>query len=294
MNYDFSALWQKAHALFDGLMAILPNLLLGGVVFALFVFLGRWAHRAGVNLAKRVRRHGNLGLILGNLFRWTCLLLGLLISLSIIIPSFQARNLIELLGIGTVAVGFAFRDILQNFFAGILILITEPFEIGDEIVVDKFEGTVQTIETRATTIRSPDGKRIVIPNTTLFTLPVTVTSPNNKQRSSFELKVEQRDDLPATRGAVLAAVRTVEGVCDEPAPDAVVTALEDDAATLRVRWWTAKGSYDIKSRVIEAIQSALVDLPKKDDAADPKILRRMDAILDVLKDRKQPPANAAR
>lgn len=274
MTYDLTALWQKAHALFDGFLALLPNLLLGALVFTVFVFAGRWAHRAGVNLAKRVRKHGNLGLILGNLFRWSCLLLGTLIALSIVIPSFQARNLIELLGIGTVAVGFAFRDILQNFFAGILILVTEPFEIGDEIVVDKFTGTVQTIETRATTIRSPDGQRVVIPNTTLFTQAVTVTSPNTRLRSTFEITVKADVDLEATRAAVLAAVSRVDGVLADPAPDVVFTALADQSPTLQVRWWTGKNSLPVKSRVIEAIQRTLADLsprpaPPRPDLAEP-------------------------
>lgn len=268
MTYDLSALWNKAHALFDDFLALLPNLLLAGLVFTVFIFLGRWAHRGGVSLAKRVRRHGNLGLILGNLFRWTCLLLGTLIALSIVIPSFEARNLIELLGIGTVAVGFAFRDILQNFFAGILILITEPFEIGDEIVVDKFAGTVQTIETRATTIRSPDGMRIVIPNTTLFTQAVTVTSPNTRLRSSFEVTVKSDGDLEATRAAVLAAVSGVEGVLHDPPPDVVVVGLTDHEPTLQVRWWTGKVCLPIKSRVIAAIQRALDDLSPKPDKSD--------------------------
>ena len=267
MSYDLTALWQKAHALFDGFLALLPNLLLGGLVFTAFVFLGRWAHNAGVRLAKRVRKHGNLGLILGNLFRWICLMLGLLIALSIIIPSFQARNLIELLGIGTVAVGFAFRDILQNFFAGILILITEPFEIGDEILVDKFEGTVQTIETRATTICSADGKVIVIPNTTLFTQAVTVTKQGTRRRSFVDFKVDRQDDLAAVRDATIAAARGVEGVLPEPAPDVIATTLGDGAATLRLRWWTGPGRLAIQSKVIDAVQHVLIRLSQKPDEA---------------------------
>lgn len=260
MNFDLTALWQKAHALFDGFLELLPNLLLGGLVFTAFVYMGRWAHRAGVNLAKRVRKHGNLGLILGNLFRWISLMLGLLIALSIIIPSFQARNLIELLGIGTVAIGFAFRDILQNFFAGILILITEPFEIGDTIIVDKYEGTVHTIETRATTIISVEGRKIVIPNTTLFTQAVTVASPTTKLRTSFDIELDEHHDIKAARDATLAAVVAVEGVLTDPAPDVLVTNVDCGVPTLQLRWWTAKSRIIVKSRVIEAIQNALKGL----------------------------------
>ncbi|MET0246743.1 MAG: mechanosensitive ion channel domain-containing protein, partial [Sphingomonas sp.] len=201
-----SVLFALLHLLGGALSPVsLINLVLGGVLFAVFVMLGKWVHRVGMRVAHRVTRRGNLGLILGNLFQWLFVGLGLLIALSIIVPSFQARNLIELLGIGTVAIGFAFRDILQNFFAGILILITEPFEIGDTIIVDKFEGTVQTIETRATTILSLEGRRIVIPNTTLFTQAVVVTSADEKLRTTYDVELPRGDDLEAARAQVIAA-----------------------------------------------------------------------------------------
>ncbi|MBL9102947.1 MAG: mechanosensitive ion channel [Myxococcales bacterium] len=260
MHFDLDALWKKTQAMLDGFLALLPNLIIGGLVFAAFVLAGRAAYRGGIRLAKRLRRHGNLGLILGNLFRWVLILIGLLIALSVIIPSFEARNLIELLGIGTVAVGFAFRDILQNFFAGILILVTEPFEIGDDIRVRDFEGTVQTIETRATTIRSFDGKRVVIPNTTLFTEAVVVTAPASKLRTSVDLTLTRSDDLEAVRNAVVAAVREIDGVLADPAPDIIIDTLGDSSVKVRLRWWSDRGgqrSCLVQSRVLQAVQRAL-------------------------------------
>jgi small conductance mechanosensitive channel len=79
---------------------------------------------------------------------------GLLVALIIVFPSFKVGDVVQLLGIGGVAIGFAFRDILQNFLAGLLLLITEPFRLNDQIVVGNFEGTVEKIQTRATLIRS--------------------------------------------------------------------------------------------------------------------------------------------
>ena len=75
-------------------------------------------------------------------------LLGFLVGLSIVAPSFQAGDLIKLLGIGSVAIGFAFQNILQNFLAGLLLLWADPFRVGDEIKLDAFEGTVEDIQTR--------------------------------------------------------------------------------------------------------------------------------------------------
>jgi small-conductance mechanosensitive channel len=67
--------------------------------------------------------------VLGRLSQWGIGFVGLLVAFSILLPSFRAGDLIQLLGIGSVAIGFAFRDIFQNFLAGILLLLTEPFRV---------------------------------------------------------------------------------------------------------------------------------------------------------------------
>ena len=105
-------------------------------------------------------------------FRPASLILGFLIALSVLAPSFEAGDLIKSLGVGTVAIGFAFQNILQNFLAGILLLLQEPFHLGDFIRVRGIEGTVYDIQSRATIVSTKDGRRVVIPNAVLFTSPV--------------------------------------------------------------------------------------------------------------------------
>ena len=148
---------------------LLPNIVLALIVFAIFFFIARTLKQLVRRLTRDRRQAHNLGLVLGRLAQGATILMGLFIALSIVIPSLKASDLVQLLGISGVAIGFAFRDILQNFLAGILILLTEPFQIDDQIVFKNFEGTVEQIQTRATTIRTYDGRRIVIPNSELFT-----------------------------------------------------------------------------------------------------------------------------
>jgi len=99
---------------------------------------------------------------------------GFLIAISVIAPSFQAADLIKVLGIGTVAIGFAFQNILQNFLAGILLLLQEPFRLGDLISVTGIEGSVSDIQARATVVTTKEGREVVIPNAVIFTNPVAV------------------------------------------------------------------------------------------------------------------------
>jgi len=263
MRMDISALWAKLQAMFDRALVLLPNLVLGALVFVLFLFAGKGVRALGIRIASRARKHRNVGLVLGGLFQWALVLLGLLVALSVIVPSFKASNLIELLGIGTVAVGFAFRDILQNFFAGLLLLLTEPFRIGDQIVVGEHEGTVQAIESRATTIQTYDGRRVVIPNTILFTQAVTVNTANEKRRSGYDVGIGVGDDIEEARSAILRTILGVEGVLADPAPQVLVVELADYSVKLRVWWWTEPPQrmqvLQVQSRVLQTIKQTLIE-----------------------------------
>jgi small-conductance mechanosensitive channel len=161
-------------------------------------------------------------------------LIGLFVALSIVIPTFRAGDLIQLLGISGVAIGFAFRDILQNFLAGILILLTEPFQINDQIVFKGFEGTGENIETRATTIRTYDGRRIVIPNSELFTNSVTVNTAFENRRLQYDVGIGYGDDIDRAKELMLEALHSVPEILKDPAPDVLLMELAESTVNIRV------------------------------------------------------------
>jgi small conductance mechanosensitive channel len=154
------------------------------VIFALFLIVASAARSVVRRFSQRRTGRPSLGLLLGQLTHVTVVILGFLIALSTVAPSFKAGDLVRMLGIGSVAIGFAFQNILQNFLAGILLLLQEPFQIGDWITITGLEGQVEDIQTRATVIRTADGNRIVIPNAVLFTNPVTVARAASKKVES--------------------------------------------------------------------------------------------------------------
>lgn len=184
-----SASWNKVQEMINNFFTLLPNLVLSLVVFAIFFLVAKTVKQLVKQLTHRHRHARNLGMVLGRLAQGTTILVGLFIALSIVIPSLKAGDLVQLLGISGVAIGFAFRDILQNFLAGILILLTEPFQIDDQIVFKDFEGTVENIQTRATTLRTYDGRRIVIPNSELFTNSVVVNTAFETRRLEYEIGI---------------------------------------------------------------------------------------------------------
>jgi len=254
----------------DGFLIMLPNIVLALIVFAIFYFVGRQIKRVVRRVTRKHHQARNLGLVLGRLAQSLIVLVGLFISLSIIIPTLKAGDLVQLLGISGVAIGFAFREILQNFLAGILILLTEPFRIDDQIVFKNFEGTVENIETRATTIETYDGRRIVIPNAELFTNTVTVNTAFDKRRMEYDISIGYGDDIDHAKQLILEAVYSLKEVLKAPAPDVLAMELTESTVNIRVRWWIAppRRIDDLRSRdkVICAIKKKLyvendLDLP---------------------------------
>lgn len=248
---------------------LLPNIVLAVIVFAIFFFIARNLKRLVRRLTQDRRQAHNLGLVLGRLAQGAVILMGLFIALSIVIPSLKASDLVQLLGISGVAIGFAFRDILQNFLAGILILLTEPFQIDDQIVFKNFEGTVEQIQTRATTIRTYDGRRIVIPNSELFTNSVIVNTAFEHRRLEYEIGIGYGDDIDTARRLILEAMNEIDGVLASPAADAIVVELAGSAVNIRARWWVQPPRradvLDLQDRVLTNIKNKLVangiDLP---------------------------------
>ncbi len=269
MNNEIETFVGKMQAMLNSFIALLPNLILALIVFAIFFFVARTIKKVVRNLTREHRQARNLGMVLGRLAQGTTILVGLFIALSIVIPSLNANDLVQLLGISGVAIGFAFRDILQNFLAGILILLNEPFQIDDQIVFKDFEGTVENIQTRATTIRTYDGRRVVVPNSELFINAVTVNTAFEHRRLQYDIGIGYGDNIDEARRLILEAMHETDGVLETPAPDAIVVELAGSSVNLRARWWIdpprRADALDLQDRVLTNIKNKLtangIDLP---------------------------------
>jgi len=193
MPIDLSNAWKSGSRIINYVISLLPNIILAVGIFILFLIVASAAKSIVRRITQRHGRRQSLGLLLGQIAYITMTVFGLLIAISAVAPSFHASDLISMLGIGSVAIGFAFQNILQNFLAGILLLLQEPFELGDWIAVTGLEGKVDDIQTRATIITTADGKRVVIPNAVLFTNPVVVGRANSNPQ---ETNVSQASRQP--------------------------------------------------------------------------------------------------
>lgn len=266
---DFSLAWQKLHQIGRELIAALPNIAIGAVALVVFVLLARGVRAVVERVTHRKQGSQSLSLLLSRLAYVATLIVGVLVVATIVLPGFTPTSLLSALGVGGIAIGFAFKDIFQNFLAGILLLLTEPFKLNDQIKYKDFEGTVESIQTRATTIRTYDGRRVVIPNAELFTNAVTVNTAYDQRRLQYDVGIGYGDDMARAKQLMLEAMREVEGVLAEPAPEALVMDLAESTVNIRARWWVnpprQADVLDAQDKVLEAIKNKLtqhgIDLP---------------------------------
>jgi small conductance mechanosensitive channel len=196
----------------DAFLARLPSLALGLIVFSLFYAASSWTSLRSAGWSG----HYFVGFP------------GLLFHSGAFLPGCRPHQD----SWHRVAIGFAFQNILQNFLAGLLLLWTEPFRVGDQIRLDPFEGTVEDIQTRATTIRTYDGRRVLIPNADLFTRSFTINTAFDSRRWDAEIAVSSTEkDLMGLKSRIVDTVSRAEGVLREPAPEALVVGLGDQMVT---------------------------------------------------------------
>lgn len=259
---NFTRALVTLQSMVDSIIGGLPNLVLAIAIFALFYVVAKRVRLFVIKLTEKQHKAKNLGIILGKLAQFGVILMGLLVVLSILFPSFNPGDLIQLLGIGSVAIGFAFHDLFQNFLAGILLLVTAPFKIGDQIVVQQFEGTVEDIAMRATTIKTYDGRRIVIPNTDLFTNSVTVNTAFENRCLEYQLEISFEEDVERVKNIILKTLAELDGVLNQPPAEVLIIGLTNAGVTLRLSWWIGKAGHPevlhLQDAVLMALKAQLV------------------------------------
>lgn len=230
-----------------GLAALLVVLVIGRlVVGALNVGL----RRASIDFA--VRR------LVVNLLRIAALSLAVLIALSIF--GLDVRGALAAIGLVGLALAFALQNILENQISGILILTRKPFVRGDLIVTNDYEGYVEDIDLRVTTLREHDGKTTLVPNADVLTNSMTNFTRRGVRRTTVDVGIDYRDDHDQATRVLHAALIGVEGVLEDPAHEVLLVGFGDSSIDLEVRFWTEADNKTVRQtrhRVISACKHAL-------------------------------------
>jgi len=238
---------------------LLPALILAIAILLLTRFLARITRRMVRKIGTRTIRSTSLQMLLTQTSHVAVWAVGLLLASLVVFPSLGLGDILALLGLGSVAIGFAFQDIFKNFLAGVLLLLREPFRINDQIVVNDYEGTVEEIDIRTTRILTYQGERVLIPNSIVFTNAVRVLTAFPQRRTDLEVGVDYNTPLPKVRELILDLLPEVEGVLSQPEPEVDIVGFGDSAIDLMVRYWTQPQILHVrrtKTRVMTAIKQA--------------------------------------
>lgn len=189
-------------------------------------------------------------------------IVGLLVATVIAFPGMTPSKALTVLGLGSVAIGFAFKDIFENFFAGILILWRYPFDRGDFITCEDLTGKVEQITIRNTLIRRLDGELAVVPNATLFKNNVDVLTSQPQRRVRIICGVAYDEDVDQSREVIENAVRSCESVQGKRTVEVFAQEFASSSVNFEVAWWTGSRPVDIRrsrDEVVAAIKRALDD-----------------------------------
>ena len=258
-----ATLTDQLNGYLQGFIEASPRIVIALIVLFITWLIVRLARMIVRRVANGVNLRTNLIDVMQLLASVVIWVAGTLIALTVVFPSITPGAALSTLGLGTVAIGFAFKDTFENFLAGILILLREPFAIGDHVEVEDLEGEVEHITIRDTRIRQTDGQLVVMPNHKLFQEAVVVRTDKDIRRTTVMCGVAYGEDVDKSREVILDAVKKVDSVRDD-VKDVQVFAQAFGASSIdfEVTWWTGSRPLDIRQsrdQVVAAVKRALDD-----------------------------------
>lgn len=243
-------------------VAALPLIAIGLVIVLLSAWLGRvLARRPAMWLRARSHNPYMEGLVRRTV-QTVAVLVGIVLALDLLDATTLVSALLGSAGVVGLVAGFAFKDIAENYVAGVLLSLRRPFAPGDHLLIDKYDGKVVALTSRATLLLTLDGNQVALPNALVFKSVVTNYSQNAKRRFEFEVALDPAACLADAQRVALEALRRVEGVLPEPGPYVLVQDMLPDRATLKALGWIDQRRSDLKRVRSEAMRSAAAALDR--------------------------------
>lgn len=250
----------QLQSMWQGIVSLLPSLVIALLFLIVTWIVARFATNIADRLTSKMAMRPSLRELVETLVRIAIWTVGLLVALTILLPDLTPGSLIAGLGVGTVAIGFAFQDIFENFLAGILIMIREKMRIGDYIRCDGIEGRVEQIMLRETHIRKMSNELTIVPNSILFKNPVEILTDMQQRRHEVVVGVSYDTDLEEARDVIRTALESSDATDGEKKIDIFACEFNSSSVDFRLRWWSGSAQRDMhesRDAVIRAVKRAL-------------------------------------
>jgi small conductance mechanosensitive channel len=249
----------------DGFILGIPNLLSALAIFLASLYVARILSNLLRRVLNRRKAPQSVTHLLSQLILWTIIVVGTITALQ---RFFNVTAFLTGLGILGFTIGFALQDIMKNFAAGIILLLQQPFHVGEFIGVAGFDGTVLEIDLRTTEIKALDGRIVILPNADILTNPIINYTRADRRRIDLSVGVSYNTDLEVARKVVLEAIQNVPGYVPEPEPLIGFSSFGDSALELNMLFWidtTKTNPFAAKDSSFSLIKNAFdkkgIDIP---------------------------------
>ncbi len=249
----------------ESLITNFPKLVMGIIVFSiLYIIANRTRQILQKSLVKRMD-DPLLAQFLGQVAKIVIVLIGIMFFLRIIGLGDIAAGLITGASVSAIVIGFAFKDIGENFLAGIMLAFNRPFRIGDTVELDGLKGKVISLAMRTTQIKSFDGKDIYIPNASVIKNPVINYTIDGFIRQDFVIGLDYGSDVDKAIEIIRSELEKIEGILrGEKAPSIFISNLGTSTLDITIQYWldTLNPKYSGTAIKTSAVNNSLIALEK--------------------------------
>jgi len=213
---------------------------------------------------RRLSRRPFLQDVCRRVVQTTVLLTGVLLALEILNATALVGGVLGAAGVAGIAIGFAFRDLVENYIASILLSVRQPFRPQDHVLIDGHEGLVTSMNSRTTVLTTFDGNIVRIPNAIVFKSALTNYSTDPRRRFSFDIGVGYDVDLAEAINVGVEVLRGTEGVLQDPSPFAIVTRLGESSITVSLFGWVDQRQSSFGKVKSAGMQRVKVEYDRRD------------------------------
>ncbi len=246
-----------------GSIEALPQIAIALVVIIVAIFVNKLVRFIAERALRKTRLRRSLQELISLGISIVIVTTGIMIAAVVMFPGLTPSSILAGLGIGSVAIGFAFKDVFENFLAGIIILFRREMRIGDHIECQDIEGEVRHIAMRESHIRQTDGQLVIVPNSVLFKNPVKIRTDEAYRRVEVICGVSYDTDVDAARDVITESVTSCSSVEMDHGPVQVFAQeFGSSSINFEVAWWTGSKPVNIRAsrdEVISSIKRALDD-----------------------------------
>lgn len=256
----FDLVKQEIDSFLSGLVTLIPRLIFALLFLLLIWILLRFFLYFFKYFSTRFSMRSELARALQKLISVVVWSIAGLITITLLVPSLTVPHLFAGLGVGSIVMGLAFRDILGNFFSGMFIMFRDPMRKDDFIECGGISGQVKNITLLDIYLRRDDGVLIMVPSSFIYKNPCHVITYEADRLVSLLVSIAIGEDLGQAREVIVRTLKNIPSINQDKAIRVMATKLNSYSVELRVTWWADSDDYSAassKDEVVVAIKAAL-------------------------------------